>query len=176
MPDQPPLPYEFLPRVPSFKVTSTDVTDGGVLRPEQVNASAGGQDVSPELHWSDFPDSTRSFAVTVFDPDAPTGSGFWHWSVCNIPASVTELARGAGKPDGGGLPASAVTVRNDVGERGYMGAAPPPGLGPHRYVFAIHAIDVDSLEVDRDATPALVGFNLTFHTLARAVLVATYER
>ena len=123
-----------------------------------------------------FPDATRSFAVTVYDPDAPTGSGFWHWAVCNIPATVTELRRGAGSSNDAGLPGTAVTVRNDAGLRGYLGAAPPEGHGPHRYVFAVHALDVDALDVDSDATPAILGFNLTFHTLARAVLVATFER
>jgi Raf kinase inhibitor-like YbhB/YbcL family protein len=178
MPDRPPLPYEFLPPVPSFAVTSTDVTDGAVLQREQVSAATGegGKDLSPELSWSRFPDSTRSFAVTVFDPDAPTGSGFWHWAVCDIPVTVTELPSGAGTPNGVGLPPSAVTVRNDAGIRGYMGAAPPQGHGPHRYVFAVHAIDIESLEVDSEASPAILGFNATFHTLARAVLVAFYER
>ncbi|MGA8297312.1 MAG: YbhB/YbcL family Raf kinase inhibitor-like protein [Acidimicrobiales bacterium] len=178
MASQPPLPYEFLPSVPGFTVTSTDVTHGGVLKREQVSGmmGAGGEDLSPELRWSDFPDTARSFAVTVFDPDAPTGSGFWHWAVCNIPARVTELPSGAGTPNGAGLPASAVTVRNDAGVHGYTGAAPPEGHGPHRYVFAVHAVDVETLDVEPEATPAILGFNLTFHVLARAILVATYER
>lgn len=178
MTDRPPLPYAFLPPVPSFTVTSADVADGSVLKREQVSAvmGAGGGDISPELRWSGFPDATRSFAVTVFDPDAPTGSGFWHWAVCNLPATVTELPSGVGSPDGADLPGSAVTVRNDAGMHGYLGAAPPEGHGPHRYVFAVHAIDVESLDVDRNATPAMLGFNLTFHTLARAILIATYER
>lgn len=178
MAGRPPLPYEFLPPVPSFTLTSTDIADGEPLKREQVSGmmGAGGQDISPELRWSGFPDATRSFAVTLYDPDAPTGSGFWHWAVCNIPPTVTELPRGAGSPNGAGLPVTAVTVRNDAGERGYLGAAPPEGDGPHRYVFAVHAIDVDSLDIDSSATPAILGFNLTFHTLARAVLVATFER
>lgn len=178
MADRPPLPYEFLPPVPSFTVTSTDVSDGGALQRAQVSGilGAGGEDLSPELRWSGFPAATRSFAVTVFDPDAPTGSGFWHWAVCNIPASVTELASGAGTPNSSNLPRSAVTVRNDAGTHGYVGAAPPEGHGPHRYVFAVHAIDVESLDVEPDAAPAILGFNVTFHSLARALLVATYER
>jgi Raf kinase inhibitor-like YbhB/YbcL family protein len=178
MADRAPLPYEFLPPVPSFAVTSLDVTDGGVLKREQVSGmmGAGGEDISPELRWSDYPEATRSFAVTVFDPDAPTGSGFWHWAVCDIPVSVTELAAGAGTPGSASLPNAAVTMRNDAGFHGYLGAAPPEGLGPHRYVFAVHAIDVSSLEIEPNATPALFGFNVTFHTLARALLVAAYER
>jgi Raf kinase inhibitor-like YbhB/YbcL family protein len=108
--------------------------------------------------------------VTCFDPDAPTGSGFWHWVAVNLPASVTELDRGADPlPDGG------FTVRNDYGDTGYGGAAPPPGDRPHRYVFAVHALDVDRLEVGADATPAYVGFNLAFHTLARATIRPTYQ-
>ncbi len=176
--NRPPLPYEFLPPLPSFTVASTDVADGAALKRDQVSAmmGAGGGDVSPELRWTGFPEATRSFAVTVYDPDAPTGSGFWHWAVCNIPASVTELPRGAGAPDGGALPDSALTLRNDGGVRGYMGAAPPEGHGPHRYVFAVHAVDVDVLDVGPDASPAILGFNLAFHALARAVLVATHER
>jgi Raf kinase inhibitor-like YbhB/YbcL family protein len=178
MTGRPPLPYDFLPPVPSFTVTSADIADGAPLKRDQVSSimGAGGGDVSPELRWSGFPDATRSFAVTVYDPDAPTGSGFWHWAVCNIPATVTELPRGAGTPDGSHLPSSAVTVRNDAGTHGYIGAAPPEGHGPHRYVFAVHALDIDSLDVDPDATPAMFGINVTFHTLARAVLIATHER
>jgi Raf kinase inhibitor-like YbhB/YbcL family protein len=114
--------------------------------------------------------------VTCFDPDAPTGSGFWHWAVFDIPADVTELPTGAGSPDGALLPAGAITLRGDAGAARYIGAAPPAGHGPHRYVFAVHAIDVERLGIDGDVTPALLGFNLFGHTLARAVIVPTYER
>ena len=178
MPTKNPLPYESLPEVPSFTVTSADVADGGVLDRPQVSGlmGAGGEDRSPQLSWSGFPAGTQGFAVTVYDPDAPTGSGFWHWGVADLPASVTSLPAGAGTPGSAELPAGAVTVRNDAGMAGYIGAAPPAGHGPHRYVIAVHAVDVPSLGVGADASPAYVGFNLFSHTLARAVMVATYEQ
>ena len=179
MPDRPkpPNPYDFLPQVPSFTVTSGDVSDGDVLPTPQVSGvmGAGGEDRSPQLSWSGFPEDTRSFAVTVFDPDAPTASGFWHWAVANIPASVTELPGGAGDKDDPNLPEGAVQLRNDGGFAGYVGAAPPSGDGPHRYFVVLHAVDTDALDVTADTTPAVLGFNLFFHTLARATMVLTYE-
>jgi Raf kinase inhibitor-like YbhB/YbcL family protein len=170
-------PYEHLPQVPVFSVTSSDCAHGEILPMPQVSGvmGAGGQDRSPQLSWSGFPEGTKSFAVTVYDPDAPTASGFWHWAVANIPASVTELAGGAGDKDRPDLPAGAVQLRNDGGFAGYIGAAPPAGHGPHRYFVVVHAVDTETLDVTADTTPAVLGFNLFFHTLARATLVATYE-
>jgi Raf kinase inhibitor-like YbhB/YbcL family protein len=165
-----PDPYDLLPAVPSFTLTSTDVTDGQPLDEIFAHPSVGGKNLSPQLAWSDFPEGSRGFVVTCFDPDAPTGSGFWHWSLVNLPASVTELERGADP-----LPEGAFCVRNDYGDQNYGGAAPPPGDRPHRYVFAVHALDVDRLEVGPDATPAYVGFNLAFHTLARATIRPTFQ-
>jgi Raf kinase inhibitor-like YbhB/YbcL family protein len=165
-----PDPYDILPPVPAFTVTSADLTDGRPLDELHAHTSVGGKNLSPQLSWSGFPPETRGFVVTCFDPDAPTGSGFWHWVLVNLPVSVTELERGVDP-----LPEDAFTVRNDYGDTGYGGAAPPPGDRPHRYVFAVHAIDVDRLEVGADATPAYVGFNLAFHTVARATLRATYQ-
>jgi Raf kinase inhibitor-like YbhB/YbcL family protein len=175
---RPELPYAFLPEVPSFNLRSTDIADGQPLSPPQVSGvmGAGGEDRSPQLSWSGFPADSESFAVTCYDPDAPTGSGFWHWAVADIPADVTELPVGAGSPGGTGLPAGAVTLRNDAGGVGYIGAAPPAGHGPHRYVFAVHAVDVAKLGVGADVAPAILGFNLFSHTLARALIVATYEQ
>jgi len=170
-------PYDFLPDLPAFTVTSKDIADGGVLPTPQLSGvmGAGGEDTSPQLAWSGFPEDTRSFAVTVYDPDAPTASGFWHWVVYNIPADVTELATDAGSADGGELPDGAVTIGNDAGLRQYVGAAPPPGHGPHRYFFVVHAVDVESLDLPDSASPAFLGFNLFSHALARATIVATYE-
>lgn len=174
---RPASPYEFLPAVPSFTLTSTDIADGKKLSRPQVSGifGAGGEDVSPQLSWSGFPKETKSFVVTIYDPDAPTASGFWHWAVANIPANVTELPSDAGNPDAKKLPAGTVTLRNDGGAARYIGAAPPPGHGPHRYFVVVHAVDVEKLEVGPDATPAFLGFNLFGHTLARAILVPTYE-
>ena len=174
----PPSPYDLLPQVPAFRLTSADVTDGAPLERAQVSGvmGAGGEDRSPQLSWSGFPEATRSFAVTVFDPDAPTHSGFWHWAVANVPVAVTELPGGAGDRSGSGLPEGAVQLRNDAGFPGFVGAAPPAGHGPHRYFVTVHAVDVDRLEVAPDASPAFLGFNLFSHTVARAVLVGTHEQ
>lgn len=164
-----PNPYDYLPPVPSFSVTSEDVVDGQPLKADQVAAEGN---TSPQLSWSGAPEGTRSFVVTCFDPDAPTPSGFWHWDLVDIPADVTSLATGAA---GGDLPAGAFHVRNDGGEAGFMGAAPPRGDHPHRYFFVVHAVRDASLGVDPDASNAVVSFNLAFKTLGRAILHGTYQ-
>ncbi len=178
MPTPAQLPYDSLAAVPSFTVTSSDLSDGERLAMPQVSGifGAGGEDVSPQLSWSGFPAETKSFVVTCFDPDAPTGSGFWHWNVVDIPVTVTELAAGAGSQDGAHLPEGALQLRNDAGLPGYLGAAPPPGHGPHRYVFAVHAMDCDSLGIDETVGNAIAGFNMFGKVLARAVIIAVYEQ
>jgi Raf kinase inhibitor-like YbhB/YbcL family protein len=167
-------PYDELPDVPSFELRSDDVADGETLNKPQVSGvfGAGGEDRSPHLSWTGAPEGTQSYAVTVYDPDAPTASGFWHWAVFNIPADVTELPSGASP---GSLPDGAVELKNDGGIVGYIGAAPPPGHGRHRYHVVVHAVDVPTLDVPADATPAFLGFNLFGHTLGRASLVPVYE-
>jgi len=169
-------PYDFLPELPGFTLTSTDITDGAPLKNAQVSGimGAGGEDISPQLSWSGFPERTRGFAVTVFDPDAPTASGFWHWAVANLPATVTELPAGVG--DGSLLPGGALTLCNDAGMRRYVGAAPPAGHGYHRYFVAVHALEVEKLDLTEDASPAYLGFNLFMKSIARAVIHGTYEQ
>lgn len=170
-------PYDSLPDLPSFELTSEDVEDGKTLGDQQVSGimGAGGHDISPQLSWSGFPDGTKSFAVTVFDPDAPTASGFWHWAVANIPLGTTSLVAGAGDDGGTAVPSTAVTLKNDAGLFRYIGAAPPSGHGPHRYIIAVHAVDVDRLEIDETATPGYLGFNLFSHAIGRALLTGIYE-
>jgi len=175
MTNRAPLPHDLLPQVPSFTVESDDVADGQPLSNDHVYNSFGmsGENISPSLRWHGFPAETKGFAVTCYDPDAPTGSGFWHWLVLDIPASVTELPRNAGSADGSGLPAGAFSVRNDYGTKDFGGAAPPPGE-PHRYVFTVYALNTNNLDINSDVSPAVASFNLTFATIAKAVIVPIY--
>ncbi|ROQ40808.1 hypothetical protein EDF46_0170 [Frondihabitans sp. PhB188] len=170
-------PYDDIAQVPAFDLTSTDVGDGSELPTPQVSGifGAGGDDVSPQLSWSGFPEGTKSFAVTVYDPDAPTASGFWHWAVVDVPVTTTSLPSGAGDAEGSGLPSGAFQLKNDGGLAHYLGAAPPEGHGRHRYFIAVHALDVDTLGIDASATPGFLGFNLFSHTLARGVITPWFQ-
>lgn len=170
-------PFVNLDDVPRFTLASSDITAGEVLAAPQLSGIMGvegGGDVSPQLSWSGAPEGTKSYAVTVYDPDAPTGSGFWHWAVANLPADTTSLDADAGNPDVG-LPAGAVTLRGDSGAERFIGAAPPPGHGPHRYFFVVHALSAESLPVDASSTPAFLGFNMFGKTLGRAWIETSYS-
>jgi len=166
-----PDPYPLLMAMPSFTVTSTDVTNGQPLKDDQVYAKGN---TSPQLSWEGAPEGTKSYVVTCFDPDAPIVSGFWHWCVVDIPADVTSLDTGAGASDST-LPEGAFHVRNDFGEKAFGGAAPPEGDQVHRYFFVVNAVSEDKLGVDGDATPAVVGFNLAFKSVGRAIISGTYQ-
>ncbi|MBO1324880.1 kinase inhibitor [Acetobacter sp. TBRC 12305] len=158
----------------AFTLTSPAFITGDVLPQAQVYNGMGqsGQNLSPALTWKGAPEGTKSFVVTVYDPDAPTGSGWWHWVVVNIPPNVTTLPEGAGSGRGG-MPEGALQIRTDFGVPGYGGAAPPPGR-VHRYVFTVYALDVPKLEASADSSPALVGFMVHHHQLAAASLTALY--
>lgn len=154
--------------MPTFTLVSPDFRDGDTLPQWARAASAGGEDRSPTLHWEGAPSGTRSFALTMFDPDAPTGSGWWHWAVYNLPASLSALPAGAGDPDAGLLPPGAITVHNERREQRYQGAAPPPGHGDHRYFFTVTALDTERLDLPQDCTPAMMVFVVQQHAVARA--------
>lgn len=161
-----------------FTLKSADIKNGETLDIAQVANSFGcsGKNISPELSWESAPKGTRSFVLTAYDPDAPTGSGFWHWVVFNIPATATNLPRAVGTHDKAPLPAGAVQSRTDTGVPGFLGACPPQGDKAHRYQFTLYALDIDSLPLAAEATPAVVGFNVHFHTLGKAQIEAVYQR
>ncbi|MED5619923.1 YbhB/YbcL family Raf kinase inhibitor-like protein [Ideonella sp. BN130291] len=161
-----------------FQLTSPDIQAGGRIdkRFEFNGFGCSGENKSPALQWSGAPAGTRSFAVTVYDPDAPTGSGWWHWSVINLPADVTALKPDAGAAGGANLPQGASQVRIDYGAAAWGGMCPPQGDKPHRYVFTVHALKVDKLEVPADATAALAGYMINANTLGKASFTATYGR
>jgi Raf kinase inhibitor-like YbhB/YbcL family protein len=164
-----------------FKVTSASFQDGDYLGNDHVLSEAygfgcSGGNKSPQLTWSAGPAGTKSFALTCFDPDAPTGSGFWHWLVVNIPPNVTSLALDAGNPAAGKLPAGVLQTRTDFGAPGYGGPCPPEGDHPHRYLFTVHAVGLDALPVEADTSAAVIGFYLNFNTLAKASIMGLYKR
>jgi Raf kinase inhibitor-like YbhB/YbcL family protein len=156
----------------AFKLTSSDLK--GTFQTSQIYNGFGctGGNVSPQLSWSGAPAGTKSFALTMFDPDAPTGSGWWHWVVVNIPASATQLAAGA---SGKSLPAGSLETRTDFGKPGYGGPCPPPGLA-HRYIFTIYALKVDKLDLDAQSSGAMAGFMTNQNALAKATFTAPYGR
>ena len=162
-------------------ITSESFKEGEFLATPHVLSEAygfgcKGNNLSPQLSWSNVPDGTRSFALTCFDPDAPTGSGFWHWVVANIPADVRSLPLGAGDPASGKMPAGGLEVRTDFGKPGYGGPCAPEGHNVHRYLFTVHAVSLTSLPVTADTSAAIVGFYLNFHTLEKATIIGMFKR
>jgi len=161
-----------------FVLESPDIRAGHRIDPrfEFNGFGCAGGNQSPALHWSGAPAGTQSYAVTMYDPDAPTGSGWWHWTVVNIPATVAELRPDAGAAGGANLPAGASHVRIDYGVAAWGGLCPPPGDAPHRYVFTVHALKVPRLDLPADATAALAGYMIHAHSLGKATLTARYGR
>ncbi len=161
-----------------FRVTSLTMKEQGIIGTEHVYSGFGcsGRNVSPELRWEQAPKEAKSFAVTVYDPDAPTGSGWWHWVIFNIPPSVTSLPAGAGKPDGSSAPQGSIQSMTDFGQQGYGGPCPPQGDQPHRYIFTVFALKVDQIPLKQDASGAMAGFYLNQNALGKASLTATYGR
>ena len=164
----------------NMTVTSAEVAEGSTIKEAQVANIFGckGGNISPSLSWSGAPSDTKSFAITVFDPDAPTGSGFWHWVVFNIPASTMSIPANAGDVKKKLMPKGAIQSRTDYGIFGYGGPCPPQGDKPHRYIFTVYAVDEDKLQFakDQNVSAAVVGFELHFHGKAKASLTATYGR
>ncbi|MEK0155791.1 YbhB/YbcL family Raf kinase inhibitor-like protein [Arthrobacter oryzae] len=163
---------------PTLHVTSESYRDGQTLPPAQRSGKmrAGGQDESPQLSWSGAPAGTKGYAVTLFDPDAPGRGGFWHWAVLDLPAAVTSLPAGAGAEGGRLLPEGALQLKNDGGFHGYLGAAPPPGHGPHRYIITVYALDVEHLGLDAGVSPGKLESKLAPHVLGRGTLTGIFER
>lgn len=161
----------------TFTLTSPTMKDGDTLPKTHVydQGGYGGQNISPALRWQNAPDGTKSFAVSVYDPDAPTGSGFWHWYVINIPADVNELPENAGNSNHPSVPATARQMKNDVAENGFVGAFPPKGDKPHRYIFTVYALGVEQLDLPENATTAFAGFNVKANAIDEATFTVTYQ-
>ena len=165
----------------ALTLSSNSFEDSAFLEPihvlsERYGFGCAGGNHSPHLRWAGAPEGTRSFALTCYDPDAPTGSGFWHWVVVNIPPEVSELALGAGDPKAGLLPEGALQTRTDFGAPGYGGPCPPEDDHAHRYFFTVHAVGTEALPVEADTSPAVVGFMLNFNTLEKAALMGLFKR
>ena len=166
-----PFPYDHMPRGPAFVLASEDIAEGERIADR---FTAIHDNVSPELHWSGFPEETRSFVLFCFDPDAPTLAGWWHWAIADLDASVSGLPQGAGESDLQ-LNGAAFHLRGDAGTHAWFGPYPPAGDGDHRYVFSVWALDVETLGLDEEATPTMLAFQASMHCIARAVLTATYS-
>jgi Raf kinase inhibitor-like YbhB/YbcL family protein len=167
-----------LAQAAGFTLTSTDIKPNGTIdkKFEFNGFGCSGENKSPAVKWSGAPKNTKSFAFTVYDPDAPTGSGWWHWSVVNIPADATELPADAGAVGGANLPKGATAVRSDFGAAGWGGVCPPQGDKPHRYIFTVYALKTDKLDLPPDAAGALAGFMINANQIGKASFTAKYGR
>jgi Raf kinase inhibitor-like YbhB/YbcL family protein len=161
-----------------FRLASPTVKDKGTVGNEHVFNGFGcsGNNTSPELRWEHAPKGTKSFAVTVYDPDAPTGSGWWHWVIFNLSPETTSLPAGAGKPESGSAPQGSIQSMTDFGQPGYGGPCPPPGDKAHRYIFTVYALKVDQIPLQKEASGAMVGFYLNQNVLKKASFTAKYRR
>ena len=166
------------PALAGMRLISAGLVEGDTLPSDQVMSGFGcsGADLSPALAWQDPPAGTKSFVLTAYDPDAPTGSGLWHWSVVNLPAATTELPEGAGAAGSKSLPIGTIQARNDFSRNAYTGACPPAGAEAHRYVFTVYALPVAELPLDETTSAAIVGFYANTSALDRASLTVTYSR
>jgi len=162
----------------SLTLSSDDIAQGQFMNKAHEFNGFGctGSDVSPHIEWSNVPEGTKSFVVMVHDPDAPTGSGWWHWQIVNIPIEVTELAQNAGSTTDNRAPAGSLQIQNDYGASGFGGACPPQGHGVHRYRFTVHALSVEKLELPEGASGALVGFMVNANTIEKSTIEALYKR
>ena len=157
----------------NFTLSSFDI-EGQLTKAQEFNGfGCNGKNISPELRWEDAPKGTKSFAITVYDPDAPTGSGWWHWIVVNIPADENRIRTGASGKD---MPKGAIEIQNDYGIVGFGGACPPKGNKPHRYIFTVYALDVPKLDLKPDTNAPVAGFMINAHTIAKASVMAYYGR
>ena len=161
----------------TLKLSSPQFADGATIPLEQVGSGNGctGMNVSPQLDWSGAPAGTVSYVLTTYDPDAPTGSGLWHWVNYNIPATANSLPKGAGTPGSTDLPAGTMVINNDPGVAGYVGPCPPVGSAPHRYIFTLYALS-KTLDLPAGIRPPILGFNLNGITLAKTSITGTYGR
>ena len=162
----------------SFTLSSNDIAQGEFMDKQQEFGGFGcsGEDLSPHLKWSNAPEGTKSFAITAYDPDAPTGSGWWHWQVVNIAANVTETATNAGSAMEDLAPAGSTQIQNDYGVAAFGGACPPEGHGVHHYRFTVHALSAETLELPENASGALAGYMINAYTIESSTIESLYER
>ena len=172
------LSFSSITLADTFTLSSKDIAEGKLMTKAQEFNGFGcnGGDLSPQLSWSGVPEGTKSFAITAYDPDAPTGSGWWHWQIVNIPNTVSEIAAGAGSAKEGLAPEGSVQIANDFGYRGFGGACPPKGHGIHHYRFTVHALSVEKLELPEEASGALTGYMINANTIATSTIESLYKR